>query len=235
MCLVSTELRNTGEATIVSMHVSVVSSYAVLVCVAGADAAPAVPAHLLLAIYSQSKQAVASSLVWTVVRNSPVLFSPLATRPSHSPGRLRGCFNRAAGRGEGLARAEWLMMTAVVPRGAHGAPRVECLKQLRRVPSLAGGQLFGLLSRPGCARGCGGSGPGFWLPFVHLRLHVALAARSSPGGPLSARAEAPTMWSSPVESEARVGPRSAVGPRTRGWQRKIPGGSQPAPELPRAI
>ena len=217
-----------------SMHVSVVSSYVILVCIAGADPAPAVPAHLLLAIYSQSKQAVASSLVWTVVKKFPVLFSPLATRPSHSPGRLRGCFNRAAGRGEGLARAEWPTMTAVAPRGAHGAPGDECLKRPRRILSLGGGRPFGLLSRPGCARGCGGSGPGFWLPFVRLRLHVALAARSSLGSRPSALAEAPTVWSSPVENGARAMPRGAIGLRARGCQLKIPGNSRPASELPRA-
>ena len=78
------------DATIVSMYVSVVSFYAVPVRIAGAGPAPAVPAHLPLAVYSQSKQAVDLTPGWTVVGIIAVQFASSAARLSHSPGRLRG-------------------------------------------------------------------------------------------------------------------------------------------------
>ena len=55
------------DVTIVSMYVSVASLFVIPVRITEPDSAPAFPAHLLLAVYSQSKQAVDSLPVWTVV------------------------------------------------------------------------------------------------------------------------------------------------------------------------
>ena len=78
------------DVTIVSMYVSVASLFVIPVHIAAPDSAPALPAHLWLAVYSQSKQAVDPFPVRTVVGIIAVQLASPAARLSHSPGRLRG-------------------------------------------------------------------------------------------------------------------------------------------------